>query len=103
MNDLLWGLTLVMHMTRPTPIRFPVSTYTMSLELLEGSTWFPCTLTDVTVDKRNGTYTIGEEIHIHVHLSAPVVVRAPPARFAGSCDASEIRKQRKAKSWAMRR
>lgn len=33
-NDLLWGLSLVMHMTRPTPIRFPVSTYSMSLQLL---------------------------------------------------------------------
>ncbi|KAL1523497.1 hypothetical protein AB1Y20_018435 [Prymnesium parvum] len=34
-TDLTWGMTQIFHITRATPIRFAVSTYSLSLELLE--------------------------------------------------------------------
>ncbi|KAL3900040.1 MAG: hypothetical protein SGPRY_012533, partial [Prymnesium sp.] len=34
-TDLIWGMTQIFHITRATPIRFAVSTYSLSLHLLE--------------------------------------------------------------------
>ena len=34
-NDLMWGLSLLFHLSRPLPLRFPVACYSMSLLLLE--------------------------------------------------------------------
>jgi len=51
-TDLVWGMTQMFHITRATPIRFAVSTYSLSLDLLESTGYWEV-----------GDAGIGEDTH----------------------------------------
>ncbi|KAL3921997.1 MAG: hypothetical protein SGPRY_004714 [Prymnesium sp.] len=81
-NDLLWGLSLLMHMTRPTPIRFPVSTYSMSLQLLKAVGYW-----------ETGDAGIGEDAHtaLKVFFATDGEARTVPIYEAFRCQDSVSR------------
>jgi len=56
-TDLIWGMAQVYNITRATPIRFMVSTYSMSLELLERTGYW-----------ETGDAGIGEDTHTALKL-----------------------------------